>query len=208
MRFSLFRRAPSARALINLCKTALQIAILWPLALAFVPLLLREAERRIGFNGFEPQRVMGPILLLLFSFGGLASAWVLVRKGEGTPLPMATTRRLVVAGPYRHLRNPMALTGVGQMVSVGLSLGSPSVLVYAVVGALLWNFLMRPAEESDMVRHFGADFEHYRRHVPCWIPRVNPLSPGYRSLTDVTLDPCRKGIFCRARIGRHRGRGE
>lgn len=177
MRFSLFRRAPPARAPVNLCKTALQIAILWPLALALVPLLLREAERRIGISAFEPQHVLGPALLVLFSFGGLASAWVLVRKGEGTPLPLATTRRLVVAGPYRYVRNPMALTGVGQMFSVGLTLGSPSVLLYAVVGALLWHCVMRPAEESDMVRHFGADFENYRRHVPCWIPRLTPYRP-------------------------------
>jgi protein-S-isoprenylcysteine O-methyltransferase Ste14 len=177
VRFSLFRRAPPAPARVNLGKTALQIAILWPLALALVPWILREVERRIGISGFEPQRVLGPVLLLLFSLGGLASAWVLVKKGEGTPLPMATTRRLVVAGPYRHVRNPMALTGVGQMFSVGLSLGSPSVLLYAVVGAILWNFLMRPAEESDMVRHFGADFEDYRRHVPCWIPRLTPYRP-------------------------------
>jgi protein-S-isoprenylcysteine O-methyltransferase Ste14 len=46
--------------------------------------------------------------------------------------------RLVVAGPYRWVRNPMALASIAQGVAVGLILSSWLVVVYAVAGALLW----------------------------------------------------------------------
>lgn len=51
---------------------------------------------------------------------------------------------LVIAGPYRWVRNPMAVAGVAQAASVGLILGSWLVVVYAVGGALLWNVGIRP----------------------------------------------------------------
>jgi len=44
--------------------------------------------------------------------------------GNGTPLPAATARRLVIGGPYRFVRNPMAVAGLVQTVGVGLWTGS------------------------------------------------------------------------------------
>ena len=51
--------------------------------------------------------------------------------GEGTPLPAETARKLVVAGPYRYVRNPMAVAGVIQTASIGLLFGSWMVVVLA-----------------------------------------------------------------------------
>ena len=93
-------------------------------------------------------------------------------EGEGTLAPWDPTRKLVVRGPYRRVRNPM-ITGVG-LVLLGESaiLGSPSIL--AVFGFFaLANFIYIPLiEEPGLVARFGTEYEDYRRAVPRWIPRV------------------------------------
>jgi protein-S-isoprenylcysteine O-methyltransferase Ste14 len=84
--------------------------------------------------------------------------------------------RLVVAGPYRWVRNPMALAGIAQGVAVGLITASWLVVIYALAGSLVWNHIVRPYEEADLEKRFGAAFLRYRMHVRCWVPRFTPVA--------------------------------
>src|SRR5699024_12773340 len=101
----------------------------------------------------------GLVLLFAASARGLASAAARARIGRGTPLPSAMPHRLVVAGPYRWVRNPMAVAGIGQGIAVGLLGQSWLVIAYALAGAVLWHLLVRPEEERDLASRFGADYE-------------------------------------------------
>jgi protein-S-isoprenylcysteine O-methyltransferase Ste14 len=100
------------------------------------------------------------------------SAVVMSMLGDGTPLPSAMPNRLVIAGPYRWIRNPMAVAGIAQGVAIGLILQSWLVVAYAVAGSLLWNYGVRPHEEYDLRERFGEEFQQYCDTVRCWIPRV------------------------------------
>jgi protein-S-isoprenylcysteine O-methyltransferase Ste14 len=71
----------------------------------------------------------------------------------------------------------MAMCSLGQGIGVGLWLGSPLVLLYVLIGGLLWNIIARPWEERDMEARFGDAFRHYRAQVRCWIPRWKAYSP-------------------------------
>ena len=113
---------------------------------------------------------MGVAVFVLASALGVWSAITMSTLGEGTPLPMATAKRLVVAGPYRWVRNPMAIAGIVQGVAVGLILSSWLVVVYALAGSLLWNYAVRPHEEADLVGRFGDSYREYRGRVRCWLP--------------------------------------
>lgn len=90
--------------------------------------------------------------------------------GAGTPLPSAMANRLVIAGPYRWIRNPMAVAGIVQGAAVGFVLQSWLVVNYAVLGSLVWNYAVRPLEEADLAERFGEEFQQYREKVKCWIP--------------------------------------
>jgi len=172
VRFSPFRRARPASRTWNAAKTLVQITVLWSLALWIVPVLIAGMERRwLPASRLVALPRFGLTALLICSTVGLWAGWAIVRDGEGTPLPLDTTRRLVTRGPYAFVRNPMAITGVGQGLSAGLMLGSPGVLMYALAAALVWNYWMRPAEERDLRQQFGAAFDSYCRVVGCWIPR-------------------------------------
>jgi protein-S-isoprenylcysteine O-methyltransferase Ste14 len=97
-------------------------------------------------------------------------------RGRGTPLPFASPNRLVISGPYAYVRNPMVIAGLGQGLAVALWLGSWTVVAYVLLGGMIWNFFVRPAEERDLRNTFGNEFETYCRDVSCWRPRVRRLA--------------------------------
>lgn len=175
----LFRTAPPRSRGTHLAWTAAQCAVVWGATLVAGPALLVALERAAGITGFGfgGRQVVGAALFSAFTALNLLTALVLVLEGRGTPLPLASPSALVVAGPYRHVRNPMAIAGIGQGVAVAVWLGSWTVLAYAAAGALFWHFLIRPVEERDLAMRFGASYEAYRRAVPLWWPRRR----GYRA---------------------------
>ncbi|WP_375163777.1 methyltransferase family protein [Herbiconiux gentiana] len=178
-----FRPAPSrpgsAR---NVATTFGQIVVFWGVGLAAVPLVIAALEDRWQLTAplSPPAEAVvtgaGVVLLVLASALGIWSAVTMSTLGDGTPLPSASTNRLVIAGPYRWVRNPMAVAGIAQGVAVGLVLSSWLVVVYALAGSLVWNYAIRPFEEADLEQRFGAAFTRYRAAVRCWLPR-NPEPP-------------------------------
>jgi len=151
--------------------TAAQVVVFWGLFLVVGPLVIVFFETRWGvgfdFDGFA----VGLVVLVLASALGIWSAITMSTLGKGTPLPSAMANRLVIAGPYRFVRNPMAVAGIVQGAAIGLLFSSWLVVVYAVLGSLLWNYAVRPLEEADLEERFGVDYVRYRDAVRCWIPR-------------------------------------
>ena len=98
--------------------------------------------------------------------------WTMAVKGCGTPLPLDTAARLVLAGPYRYVRNPMAVGGLAQGFAVSLWLGSWLTAGYVLSGLLFWQVLVRPIEERELADRFGEPYEDYRKAVRCWWPRI------------------------------------
>ena len=158
----------------HLRQSLVQLVFFWTTFLIAVPLVLSWAERRLRLDWDPLQRSgfarAGPIVFLVASAFGLWSCVSMAILGEGTPLPAATARKLVVVGPYRFVRNPMAVAGALQTIGVGLWRGSWMVIVSSLTGALIWNTFIRPEEEADLSARFGDDYDAYRAVVRCWIP--------------------------------------
>jgi protein-S-isoprenylcysteine O-methyltransferase Ste14 len=152
--------------------TAGQIVVFWGSFLVVAPLAIRwlESRWRVSLPLPDAALPVGIVVLVLASALGIWSAAAMSTRGGGTPLPSATATRLVIAGPYRFVRNPMALAGVTQAAAVGLVLGSWLVVAYAVIGSSLWNHVVRPGEEADLEARFGDPFRRYRAAVRCWVP--------------------------------------
>jgi protein-S-isoprenylcysteine O-methyltransferase Ste14 len=95
-------------------------------------------------------------------------------EGRGTLAPWDPTSRLVVRGPYRHVRNPMISGVLFVLLGEAAALGSVALLLwFAAVFAL--NAVYIPlVEEPGLVSRFGAEYQRYRRHVPRWLPRLTP----------------------------------
>jgi protein-S-isoprenylcysteine O-methyltransferase Ste14 len=171
---AMFRKAAETSTGWILFKTFSQIIVVWSIILALFPFLITIVEDKLGIVRFHfpYQGPIAAILFLAISSLGVYSAYIMSRLGKGTPLPLDHATNLVVRGPYAFVRNPMAVSGVGQGLAVALFLGSPLVAVYAITGSLVWQLIFRPLEEDDLRERFGSEYDEYCDEVRCWIPRV------------------------------------
>jgi protein-S-isoprenylcysteine O-methyltransferase Ste14 len=171
------RTAPHAL----LAATGAQMLLFWTLFLVVIPLPVIALERRWGVSlpvhgtVATTCSVLGAALLIAASALGAWSALTMARIGRGTPLPSAMPHRLVVAGPYRWVRNPMAVAGIAQGLAVGIIGTSWLILAYSFAGAVLWHQFVRPPEEDDLAARFGDEYSAYRKRVRCWVPRLPPV---------------------------------
>ncbi len=165
----MFKSSTTTNFTLNLLKTVVQISCIWTITLCIMPLLILKSfsSTRIELGYYY---IVGIVLIIIFSLFGLISAYVMVKIGQGTPLPMDQTQKLVTKGAYKYVRNPMAVAGIGQGIGVSVLFSSFHIFVYALLGAVVWHVVVRPLEEKDMVYRFGKDYEAYRSKVKCWIP--------------------------------------
>jgi len=113
----------------------------------------------------------------LFALSGLALvAWtgsLFFRSGMGTPAPWDPPTRLVIRGPYRHVRNPM-MTGVFLLLLAEAVFFQSWPVAAWLAGFVAANLIYIPAvEEKGLEKRFGRDYTAYKRNVPRWIPRVS-----------------------------------
>ena len=167
---SLFRNSTASRPL-NLAKTLIQVLCMWSVALVAIPYVLLTSFESTRGPQWDAPMFIGATLFVLCGALGLRSAWIMVRDGLGTPLPLDQANRLVITGPYRFVRNPMAIAGIGQGVAVAIMFESWPILIYALLGAVVWHTVVRPVEERDLLDRFGAEYEAYRNRLLCWWPR-------------------------------------
>lgn len=169
------RPADEAPPTWNVFKTLCQTAVFWTVFLFVIPAVVYWLEGVLGFADWRFashwSRWIGGGLFVLGGSLGLTCGMVMAVRGRGTPLPADCPRELVIAGPYRWVRNPMAVAGLTQGVAVGGFLGSPFVIAYALAGGPIWNAFVRPWEEADLERRFGEPYRAYCRDVPCWLPK-------------------------------------
>lgn len=173
---TMFRQAAETSTNWILVKTFTQIIVVWSIILVVFPYLITVVEDKLSIHrlNFSYQRPISVVLFVTISLIGIYAAFVMSRVGQGTPLPLDHAKKLVILGPYAFVRNPMAVSGVGQGLMVALFLGSPLVAIYALTGSLVWQLIFRPLEEDDLRRRFGIEYENYRKNVKCWIPRLKP----------------------------------
>jgi protein-S-isoprenylcysteine O-methyltransferase Ste14 len=116
--------------------------------------------------------------LIAFGLGMLVwTVFLFDRVGEGT-LGIGSPVKLVVRGPYRHVRNPM-MTGVFCIqLGTAIALASPWLFGWFALFFTLVLIAIRTIEEPHLRKRFGADYDEYRRHVPRWIPQIRAWEPS------------------------------
>jgi len=131
----------------------------------------------VGAHAFDDPRPAGWLLVAAGAMIALPAIALFAWRGLGTPAVFDPPRRLVVAGPYRFVRNPM-YTGVA-LILLGEAMVFPR-LTYAMLATLAFfivavTLFVALYEEPVLRAKFGADYGAYCRQVRRWIPRLRPF---------------------------------
>ena len=117
----------------------------------------------------------------------VAFAW----HGRGTPAPAAPTERLVVAGAYRHVRNPMYVAVLALVLGQVLLFASWGLFAYLVVLGITVSVFVHTYEEPTLREAYGPTYEEFCENVPRWLPRATPWAGTKRARAG---DRLRRGI--------------
>jgi protein-S-isoprenylcysteine O-methyltransferase Ste14 len=119
-----------------------------------------------------------PLLAAAPAAAGLAlMAWTIrlfAVRGKGTLAPWDAPQRLVVEGPYRHVRNPMILGVLLVLAGEATALRAPLLWAWLGLFAAVNLVYVARVEEKRLASRFGAAYDAYRARVPAWIPRLAP----------------------------------
>ncbi len=120
-----------------------------------------------------------PVFIGLASIAAGFALWLwtvrlFAQIGKGTLAPWDPTRRLVVEGPYRHVRNPMITAVLAVLAGEAALFGSLPLLIWFAAFFAGNAVFFSLYEEPGLERRFGEDYRAYKANVPRWLPRRTP----------------------------------
>lgn len=117
-----------------------------------------------------------PVLAACFVLG-LSAVQMFVVHGDGTPVPLDPTKRLVRTGVFAYLVNPMQLSSALSWIVIGVIIGNVWVASAAVMGWVFVAGMVRWHHRHDLLQRFPEGWPTYRVNVPEWLPRWRPWVP-------------------------------
>ena len=160
------------------------IVILPGTALVYVPALIIWLTSGGAWAAqFPPGSAFFWMAGLLFAAAGLAMmVWTMrlfaSKGGGGTPAPWQPVKNFIVAGPYRHVRNPM-LIGVNLFLTAeALLLQSWPIFIWMAAFVIINTVYFAFSEEPQLEKRFGGAYADYKHNVPRWLPRLTPWRGG------------------------------
>ncbi len=166
-------KAQKSENLLALFGTFIFLFLLLPIFLVWIPnRILSSPEYSYSLNaGRFKYFGMVPISIGFIIYIWCSSSFV--THGKGSPIPFTPTKRLVVKGLYRFVRNPLYIAGSLVLAGEALLFQSVGILIYCLVMFAIFNIHVF-MEEKLLADQFGETYEQYRKSVPRWIPRLKP----------------------------------
>ncbi len=118
--------------------------------------------------------------------GEMLRCWAVGYAGVTTRHDTVVAPKLVTAGPYGYVRNPLYLGNF--VTAAGFAIGftgkntapARATLVIASLAAMAALYAaIVPHEEAFLRSRFGEEFERYCERVPRIVPKLAPLADGH-----------------------------
>ncbi len=156
--------------MLALFRSIVYAALFISVVLVFIP------EQILIATGITRPAQIGPLHsvgLVLVVLGGALAIWCILTfalVGKGTPAPFDPPRKLVAAGPYRWVRNPMYIGAGAALSGAALFYHSAALMAFAAAFFVITHLFVVFYEEPTLERTFGARYADYRNAVPRWVP--------------------------------------
>lgn len=167
-------RSKTAEILHATLGTVLFLFLILPLFLVWIPYIILSTPNHdvlfdigvIRYFGLFPI-ITGVVIYLWCSYN-------FVFFGKGTPIHFTSTKKLVVTGLYRFVRNPMYIGALLIIIGEALYFQSMILIVYAIISFGALNIFLCFFEEPYLSDKFGDNYDRYKKSVRRWIPRLIP----------------------------------
>ena len=151
-------------------------------ALVFIPALIVWLTRETSFavQIVGPSHVFFWVGVAAAAKGFILMAWTMrdfLAHGKGTPAPWAPPQKLVVRGPYRHVRNPMISGVMLALVAESLILRSLPVGLWLAAFAAANMIYIPLSEYPGLEQRIVCAYRLYQANVPRWFPRMRAWRP-------------------------------
>lgn len=134
---------------------AATVVIAWP----------RPLDPRLPF-------VLAAIPLVLL--GASLRLWARSHFLRGSDTRKVQSHRLVLGGPYSHVRNPLYVGNILGQTGLVLAFTTPWIaLGFGLLLLLLYQGVIA-SEEAVLLRSHGEPYARFREVVPRWLPRLSP----------------------------------
>ena len=113
--------------------------------------------------------------LLLFLPGAvlfIQSIVLIVKIGNGTLAPWNPAKKLVIAGLYRHVLNPMISGVILILFAESIFFSSPAIMIWTIIFFLTNHIYFVIKEEPELLKRFGEEYQEYKQNVPRWLPKL------------------------------------
>ena len=161
----------------------IEVGALWGGTMVIL-VLLSPWWLRWSWSGTSSLQVLGGVL---FVVSVVAGTWAVAKMGwarlllAGALFPPGVgaeengvPQRLVVAGPYRYVRNPLYDGDFCLILGAALLTHSWALVLVAALDLALLAFQL-PLEERELRERFGVPYHRYCALVPRFVPRRRPV---------------------------------
>ena len=102
-----------------------------------------------------------------------AAFWVFSSLGRQVSETVLTKEhhQLVTSGPYRWIRHPLYVTGLGLFGAIGLMAANWFILLFTLIAFFGIRFAVVPIEEQALVVKFGERYRAYMIRTGALLPR-------------------------------------
>jgi len=145
------------------------VLIALPWAFHRIDIYLPAIRAEVG-----PFRILGATLTTVSLALYLGASYVLTHRGKGAYVEFDPPTRLVIVGPYRYTRNPVAATLIATVLGEAIWFSSTGILLMFCAFVVLARLQVTRIEEPLLHRRYGRAYDDYCASVPRWIPRLRP----------------------------------
>jgi protein-S-isoprenylcysteine O-methyltransferase Ste14 len=167
---------PFSEQLESRLKTTVTILIFLIFAV-FVPLRIAGSQDHSVLPWMNRFQFLGPVLIAIGMVGYIMSIWRFFTEAKASPL-LGDSQALIVKGIYHYSRNPIYVSVWIVLLGYTVFYASLDLFYYLLLWVLIFNIVVRFAEEPYLKTTFGEEYDKYCKTVPRWIPGPGAWKKG------------------------------
>jgi len=129
------------------------------------PVAALAGDAGIAYGTFVVAIAIGSVWLVATAVRTLGRQWAVAAR-------LVEDHKLITAGPYNYVRNPIYTGMLGMLIATGLAMEHWLALMVAII-LFMAGLVIRVRTEEKLLRAaFGQEFEDYAKRVPAVVPGI------------------------------------